>query len=479
MAETAPRAIRPNSVPQETFLASAADIAVYGGSAGGGKSWALLLDAMRFAANPAYGAVLFRRTSPQITNEGGLWDESGKLYPLAGATPLVGSLDWRFPSGANIGFRHLQHEATKYNWQGAQVPMLGFDELTHFSESQFWYLVSRNRSTCGVRPWIRGTCNADAGSWVKTLVGPWVDRKHPLFPTPHGAILWLVRKDGKYHWGRTREELAGRFPGIPPKSVTFVRADVFDNKDLLRVNPEYLANLYAQSPVEQARLLRGDWDVVNEGLVYPGFGSCVVEDEDWPEWAAGDWDWGGIDWGWNNPFGALAAVERDDVLWVGWERHGSRITLTEHSKALPRGKVRWWADPAGADQVAELRAAGHDVVPCTHRGSQPLQTGIALVSDRIRTGRLKVRGSLGHTIDEAGKYRYPPDKPGEAPIDKDNHLLAALRYMVVGVDRGRSVADAPPPESDEARAAREAIETKAREEAEAAYYHPDAEHWWE
>ena len=75
----------------------------------------------------------------------------------------------------------------------------------------------------------------------------------------------------------------------------------------------------------------------NEGLVYPDFGTTVVEAEDWAErWHDGPppWDCGGIDWGWNNPFGALAAhLDGDDVLWVGWERHGSRITLTEHSSS--------------------------------------------------------------------------------------------------------------------------------------------------
>ncbi len=455
------REIRPNSIPQETFLATSADIAVYGGSAGGGKSWALLLDPIRHAANPDFGAVVFRRTSPQITNEGGLWDEAGKLYPLAGATPKVGVLEWAFPSGARVSFRHLQHEANKYDWQGSQVPELCFDELTHFSESQFWYMLSRNRSTCGVRPYVRAGCNADAGSWVKKLVAPWVDRKYPD-PARSGEVRWLVRRDGKYHWARSRAGLADRFPGQVPKSVTFVRASVHDNVDLLRVNPEYLGNLQAQNPVERARLLEGDWDVVNEGLCYPEFGACVVEPEHWPA-DLGDWNSGGIDWGWNNPFGALAAhLDGDDVLWVGWERYGSRITLTEHSRAMPRGGIHWWADPAGADQVGEMRLAGHHITSCVHKGSKPLETGIGLVTERIRTGRLKIKGTLGHLIDESGKYHY--DGQTEKPVDADNHLLGALRYMVVGIDRRRSVKDAPPPEDPEVERLRAEEERRRRSE---------------
>src|SRR5580658_6295618 len=119
--------IRPQPGPQEWFLSSCADIAIYGGAAGGGKSFGLLMEPLRHIANQHFGGVIFRRTSPQITNEGALWDEAGKLYPLLGAEARVGSLEYRFPAGASVSFRHLQHEATKFDWQGAQVPFIGFD----------------------------------------------------------------------------------------------------------------------------------------------------------------------------------------------------------------------------------------------------------------------------------------------------------------------------------------------------------------
>jgi hypothetical protein len=457
---TRPAEIRPQPGPQEAWLSSSADIAVYGGSAFGGKTWALLIEGLRHTGNADFGAVLFRRTSPQITNEGGLWDEAGKLYPLAGAAPKVGDLSWVFPSGACVSMRHLQHEKTKYDWQGTSIALLGFDELTHFSESQFFYLLSRNRSQCGVRPYVRATTNPDASSWVKRFLAPWVDRKFPD-PARSGEVRWFVRENGEVRWGRTREEVVERHgPDSAPKSVTFVRSSIFDNKIGMARDPGYLANLKAQSAVERARLLDGDWDVMNEGLVYPDFGSCVVEPEDWPDAIEGRHE-GGIDWGWNNPFAALGAVlDRDDVLWVGWERYGSRVTLTEHSKALPRDGTRWWADPAGADQINELRRGDHHIVSAAHMGQRPLEDGIAKVAARIRTGRLKVKGTLGHLIEEAGKYRY--EGLTEKPVDEHNHALAALRYMVVGVDRGRSVKDAMPPEPPEAVAAREAAEAEAR-----------------
>lgn len=471
---------RPNSRPQELFLGSPCDIAVYGGSAGGGKTRAILMECLRHVANPGFGAVVFRRTSPQITSEGGLWDEAGKVFPRVGGVQRVGDLQYAFPGGSKVTFKHLQHEKTKYDWQGSQVPLICFDELTHFSESQFFYLLSRNRSTCGVRPYVRATTNPDASSWVKRFLAPWVDRKSPD-PAASGEVRWFVRINGEILWARSKAGLQERFAGCRPKSVTFVRARVHDNVDLLRLDPDYLANLMAQSPVERARLLDGDWDVVNDGLVYPDFGTCVVEPEGWPAAIHGR-EWGGIDWGWNNPFAALrGTLDGDDVLWVSWLRYGSRMTLSEHSREMPRIEgLRWWGDPAGADQVAEMRAAGHDVVPCVHLGQKPLENGIARVADRIRTGRLKVRGDLGHLIEEAGKYRY--DGRTEKPVDADNHALGALRYMVVGIDRGRAVDDRPPEESAEEREARLAAEADARRaEAEArsaAHHDPDNDYWW-
>ncbi|MDG4675860.1 terminase family protein [Shinella sp. 838] len=148
--------IRPQAGPQTLFLGSSADIAIYGGSAGGGKTWALLMEPLRHIANSQFGAVFFRRTLVQVRNEGGLWDESEKLYPCLNAKPRVApDLSWTFPSGASVSFAHLEHDKTVSNWQGSQIPLICFDELTHFTQKQFWYLLSRNRSMCANSEAIR------------------------------------------------------------------------------------------------------------------------------------------------------------------------------------------------------------------------------------------------------------------------------------------------------------------------------------
>ena len=262
--------IRPQPGPQERFLASAADIAIYGGAAGGGKTFALLLEPVRHSGNPLFGGTIFRRSTVQVRNEGGLWDESEKLYPLLGAVPTQHTLDWTFPSGAGLGFAHLEHDKTVLNYQGAQIPFLGFDELTHFSAKQFWYMVSRNRSTCGVRPYIRATCNPDADSWVAQFISWWIDQETGVaIHERSGVLRWFVRVGEELKWADSPEELSGytmqdeagnRVP-IPPKSVTFIAASLTDNKALMAADPGYMANLLALPKVERERLLGGNWKI--------------------------------------------------------------------------------------------------------------------------------------------------------------------------------------------------------------------------
>lgn len=269
--------IAPQPGYQNLVLSSSADIIIGGGAAGVGKTFTLLLDPLRDVSNKDFGGVIFRRTSPQIRNEGGLWDTSMSLYPGVGATPKESSLEWIFRSGSKIKFSHLEYEKNIFDWQGSQIPFIGFDELPHFTKKMFFYLLTRNRSTCGVKPYCRATCNPDPESWVYELISWWID---PVtgFPDPerNGVIRYMLVDGDNYIWGDTYEEVikkgwyliehAVKKSGIDArefvKSVTFISGSIYDNKELLNINPAYLGNLMAQDAETKSQLLDGNWKVV-------------------------------------------------------------------------------------------------------------------------------------------------------------------------------------------------------------------------
>jgi predicted phage terminase large subunit-like protein len=266
MAEAAERVvIGPQAGPQLAFLATQADIAIYGGAAGGGKTWALLLEPLRHVGNGRFLAAIFRRTYPQVVMPGGMWDESQALYGPLGARANQASLEWHFSSGARVKFAHLQHEDDRTKYDGAQFALLGFDQLESFSEMMFFYLLSRNRSVCGVRPYVRATCNPLAESWLGAFLAWWIDPEsgYPL-EERSGQVRWLVRNGRELVWADDAATLRRQFPQIEPKSVTFIPARLQDNKILMERDPGYLANLMALDYVERERLLGGNWKVKAE-----------------------------------------------------------------------------------------------------------------------------------------------------------------------------------------------------------------------
>lgn len=265
--------LAPQKGPQEMFLASSADICVYGGAAGGGKTFGLLLEPLRHKNNKNFNAVIFRKEYTQITAPGGLWDSARKVYSyVKGAYSLkTPKLHWTFPSGASVNFAHLGSDADCETWQGSQITMIGFDELTHFSEHQFFYMLSRNRTDSGVTPYIRATCNPDADSWVAGFIKWWIDQDtgYPILERS-GKIRWMVRLNEVIHWFDSRKDavnaaiengMKSEEAETMPKSVTFIASTLQDNKILMKNDPSYLANLQALPEVDRERLLRGNWKI--------------------------------------------------------------------------------------------------------------------------------------------------------------------------------------------------------------------------
>ena len=291
--EAAPKTmveIRPQDGAQTTFLSSSADIAIYGGAAGGGKSWALLLEPLRHVPHTKdFYAVVFRRTLADAKKPGATWDQMGNILPLAGGNPNIANLSYSFPKGGRVTVGHLEHETTVQDWQSAEVPLFLFDELTHFTRNQFFYMLSRNRSTCGVRPYIRATCNPDPDSFVADLIAWWIDQDtgYPI-PERGGKVRWFVNLNDKLLWADSRLECISKHgnPDLPPdhadqvrpKSLTFIPSTIYDNPALLKKDPGYLANLKALDTVTQARLLGGNWKIRPAAGLYFRREWCQVVD---------------------------------------------------------------------------------------------------------------------------------------------------------------------------------------------------------
>jgi len=263
--------IRPQPGPQEAFLSSWADIVLYGGAAGGGKTYGLLLEPTRHVNNGKFGAVIFRRSYPEIIEEGAMWDESYNIYSHLGAIPKIGNLKWTFPAGARVSFAHLQYERDLDDYKGAQIPLLEFDQLETFTERMFFYMMSRNRSNCGIASYIRATANPEPG-WLADFIDWWIEDDGYADLSRVGVVRWFIRFNDVTFWADTKEELEERFPGSLPKSFTFILASLLDNKILMRNDPGYLANLQALNRVDRLRLLGdsnqpergGNWKVKEE-----------------------------------------------------------------------------------------------------------------------------------------------------------------------------------------------------------------------
>lgn len=360
--------LQPQEGPQTTFLSTTADIAIYGGAAGGGKTFGLLVEPLRHHQNKEFGGVVFRKNTTQVRNKGGLWDESMKLYSLFGAQPKEARLEWVFPSRMTMKFAHLEHESTVLDYQGSQIPFIGFDELTHFSEQQFFYLMSRNRSMSGVPGYMRATCNPDPDSWVRKFIDWWVGKDGYAIKERSGVIRWFLRIDDKIIWADSKEDIHkeyGHGPEIQPKSVTFISSTVYDNKILLNKDPAYLANLLALPRVDRLRLLGGNWNVrVTAGSMFQRDWFPVVD---------------------AIPAGFIGQVRY-------WDRAATKVSEASPDPDWTRGlKLLKYAD--GTYLVADLRSlrgtpaevenlvkttASHDSRTCTVWGEQdPGSAGVA------------------------------------------------------------------------------------------------------
>src|ERR1700722_16913811 len=246
---------QPNPGPQADFMRCEADEICFGGSAGGGKTESLLMDALRDIKDPRYTALLLRRTFPEL--EKSLIARSRVAYKKVDPTAEYNESkkSWRFSSGATIYFAHLEHDADVEAFQSVEAQYLGFDELSHFSEKQYRYMFSRARSSFGLRPRVRGGTNPGGRGHAFLLrrFAPWLDRS-PEYKGPRavsGQVLHYVNT--------TEGERYVDAPSDVTLSRSFIRSRLTDNPYLTKNDPSYVQRLMGLDRATRARLLDGDW----------------------------------------------------------------------------------------------------------------------------------------------------------------------------------------------------------------------------
>ena len=298
--------------------------ALYGGAAGGGKSDALVVEALRQVGIPHYKALIVRKTYPQLAE---LIDKSLNYYPRAypKARYNASAHTWNFPSGAKILFGSMQYTKDRTRYQGQAYDFIGFDELTHFTWDEYSYLFSRNRPNGpGTRVYIRASANPGGvgHGWVKER---FVTAGKPM-TTIWEDVTW---RDPSEQEHRARQ------------SRIFVPSSVFDNPALLNNDPDYVRRLASMPEAERKALLYGDWDTFS-GQVFTEWRNDPdhYEDRLWthvihPFRIPDSWRvWRGFDWGYSRPFS------------VGWyavdhERRMYRIRELYGCTGTPNTGVQW------------------------------------------------------------------------------------------------------------------------------------------
>jgi len=244
----------PNPGPQTEAYFCKADILLYGGSAGSGKSQLLL----GLATNEHQRSIIFRRESSQTD---GLESEGKKII---GETANFNGQDkeWTWPKTQKSLKLAGMKDADDWNKQaGRERDLYGFDEAGEFLCVQVMSLLGWNRGPAGQRCRVVLASNpprSTDGLWMLEWFGPWLDRKFydPALP---GELRWALLIDGKPQWVEKgglqivdgKEYLA--------MSFTFIPASLADNPD--RNTPEYRARLNALHEPLRSQLLYGDFSI--------------------------------------------------------------------------------------------------------------------------------------------------------------------------------------------------------------------------
>tara|TARA_Y100001937_G_scaffold74184_1_gene100992 strand:+ start:1644 stop:3116 length:1473 start_codon:yes stop_codon:yes gene_type:complete len=309
---------KPNAGPQTEFLAAGEREVLYGGSAGGGKSFAMLADPLRYMGHPAFSGLLLRHTTEELRE---LIFKSQELYPKVwkGIKWSERKMQWVAPSGARLWMSYLDRDQDVMRYQGLAFSWIGFDELTQWSSPFAWnYMRSRLRSTASDLPiFMRATTNPGGigHQWVKKMF---------IDPAPFGEAFDATDIE-------TGEVL--KYPSGHPKAGKslfkrrFIPARLSDNP-YLSESGDYEAMLLSLPEHQRKQLLEGDWDI-KEGAAFNEFDRKIHVVKPFP--IPNNWvKFRACDYGYGSYSGVLwFAVSPDEQLVVYRELYVSKVLATD------------------------------------------------------------------------------------------------------------------------------------------------------
>lgn len=407
---------------QYDFVMSDAFEVLYGGAAGGGKSHAQLQDALLYALKYAGSSqLILRRTFREL--EMSLIRKSWSLYPRTICKYNAQNKVYTFRNGSVITFGYLARDADVLQYQSAEFDVVRFDELTHFSEYQYTYMISRIRGANAFPKHIKSSTNpGNVGhAWVK---------KRFIDPAPAGQKFFVTYRSSGVEKQVTR---------------VFIPAKVTDNGSIVKYDPDYIFRLEALPEAERRALRDGDWNVF-EGQYFSEFSSAIhvcrpfTIPSHWRRYRA-------FDYGLDRLACLWAAVDEEGRAYIYREYCKSGLTIGEAARAilehtLPGEKIYVTLAPrdiwnreqySGRDKASLFASSG---LPLTQT-SVDREAGWLSVKELMHVGetspRLQIFDNCRELISCLPMLLYDPDNPNDCLTEPHEitHAPDALRYFSV------------------------------------------------
>lgn len=430
---------KPNAGPQTEYLSSSEREVLYGGAAGGGKSYATLADPLRDMNHPEFSGLLVRKTTEELRE---LIQKSQELYPKAipGIKWSERKSQWTTPRGGRLWMSYLDKDTDVMRYQGQAFNYVAFDELTQWHTPYAWnYMRSRLRTASpDLSLYMRATTNpgGPGHSWVKKMF---------IDPAKHNTAFWATDIETgetlRFPKGHSRE-------GEPLFKRRFIPASLFDNPYLAE-GGDYETMLLSLPEHQRKQLLEGNWDI-NEGAAFPEFNRNVhvVEPYNIPSgWAK----FRACDYGYGSWTGVLwFAVTPAEQLVVYREMYVTKVTATDLADMVLQaeaedGTIRYgvldsslWHNrgDTGPSLAEQMNLKGCRWRPSDRsRGSRV--SGKNEIHRRLQVDEFTEEPQLvffstcTNTIAQIPSIPLDKKNPEDVDTNAEDHLYDALRYGIM------------------------------------------------